>query len=425
MSNERNAGRKSKLNDEQMREVKTRHDAGESVSSLAKEFGISRQALTKKLSELEKPNETKVDYYVDGELVTSFTVNKKSQVLRLINYSLQLSNRPFGFSDNPSYKELQEFLQEYYLREKGVTDRSQFLMVDENRDIILPTEIEGAINEKEKLVFDNKNLIPIFTFSKSDRLINRTDTDGFQMKAITKDRKLFVKSQAIISGVIMKDWAVEVIAYDLCRQLGIPCVRQTACKFVYAGHSFDGVYSDNFEIDGFTFLSFESLLEKNSLSTKEEYYISLNTIDKLKWSAEKLSEYGAINHDEALKYMIDLAVIDCLVGNVDRHTRNFGLFFNSATGQFQIPLIFDNGMGLFENDYFRDNYDSFQQAMNNVYISPYGEDPFEMLMMLDKEFHLKRLYPKLAEITYLNLLSTPFALEYERRMQELCQKLDG
>ena len=120
--------------------------------------------------------------------------------------------------------------------------------------------------------------------------------------------------------------------------------------------------------------------------------------------------------------MIDLAVVDCLVGNVDRHTRNFGLFFNTHSGKYEIPLLFDNGMGLFEHDYYRDRYDSYESAMNNVYVSPYGEDPFDMMIMLDEEFDLKARYPEIENITYPNILSTPFALEYEKRMIGLWQK---
>ena len=120
--------------------------------------------------------------------------------------------------------------------------------------------------------------------------------------------------------------------------------------------------------------------------------------------------------------MLDLAVVDCLVGNVDRHTRNFGLFFNAVTGRYEIPLLFDNGMGLFENDPYRDRYKSFDEAMNTVYVSPYGEDPFDMFRMLDEEFNLERMYPGIRELIYPDLLTTPFALEYERRVKKIWQK---
>ena len=54
--------------------------------------------------------------------------------------------------------------------------------------------------------------------------------------------------------------------------------------------------------------------------------------------------------------MLNLAILDCLVGNCDRHTRNFGVFFNSSKGEFSIAPVFDSGMGLFEHDYYRDKY---------------------------------------------------------------------
>ena len=80
-------------------------------------------------------------------------------------------------------------------------------------------------------------------------------------------------------------------------------------------------------------------------------------------------------------------------------------------------------MGLFEHDYYRDEYKSFDEAMNNVYVAPYGEDPFDFLQELNKQFHLKEVYAT-REITYPNILNTPFALEYERRMQLLWLKFD-
>ena len=93
------------------------------------------------------------------------------------------------------------------------------------------------------------------------------------------------------------------------------------------------------------------------------------------------------------------------------------------TGEYSIPPVFDNGMGLFEHDYYRDEYKTFDEAMNNVYVAPYGEDPFEFLEELNRHFHLKDIYSP-SEINYPDTLHTPFALEYERRMHDLWLKLD-
>jgi len=280
-----------------------------------------------------------------------------------------------------------------------------------------------SLDEVPDISIQDVKEIPVFEIKKGTLIITRTDTDGFQMKAISDDRKHFIKSQAVMSGISMQDWAVEIIASDIAARLSIPCVEQHQCKFAFNNRVWDGVYSQNFEIDGYTFVSFESLIGTRQLSTNDDAFIKMQSIEKLKWCARQISDICGIDYKDAEKYMLDLAVLDCLIGNVDRHTRNFGVFFNSNTGEYSIPLIFDNGMGLFEHDYYRDNYKSFDEALNNVYVAPYGEDPFEFLEKLNRHFHLKKIY-KTDTITYPDILNTPFALEYERRIQELWQKLD-
>ena len=415
MSNERNAGRKPKITDEQLNKIISRHESGESLSALADEFGISRQALHKRIKELQEKPVT-INWVVDDQPVSTITVDVRRQVLTLANYAIQLSKLPFGFNSNPTWQEFARLLEEKYLISVGVDEPGVFLFTDGEKSFN-PSQIS-------ELQIESDDSIPEFSFTKKDILLTRTDTDGFQMKALTSDHRYFVKSQAIMAGIQMQDWAVEIIASDIAKQLGIPCVQQKHCIFAYGGRKFDAVFSANFELDGYTFLSFEFMLEERHLSTKEDFFFKMNAIEKLKWCATKLSEIGNLSYQDTERYMLNLAVLDCLVGNVDRHTRNFGLFYNTFTGQYEIPLIFDNGMGLFEHDYYRDNYRNYEEAMNNVYVSPYGEDPFELLLMLNKEFHIKEAYPGVKGIRYLDNLNTPFALEYERRMCSLWQKLD-
>lgn len=415
MSNERNAGRKPKITDEQLNKIISRHKSGESLSALADEFGISRQALHKRIKEPQERPFT-INWVVDDQPVSTITVDVRHRALVLANYAAQLSKLPFGFNTNPTWQEFLRVLEEKYLQHVGVDEPGVFLLTDGEKTFN-PNKIkELHINKPESL--------PEFAFTKQDILLTRTDTDGFQMKALSGRRVHFVKSQAIMSGLLMRDWAVEIIASDIAKQLNIPCVMQKHCIFAYGGRKFDAVFSDNFELDGYTFLSFESMLEERHLSTKEDFFFKMNAIEKLKWCATKLTEIGNLSYQDTERYMLNLAVLDCLVGNVDRHTRNFGLFYNSSTGKYEIPLVFDNGMGLFEHDYYRDNYRNYEDAMNNVYVSPYGEDPFELLLMLNKEFRLKEVYSGVKDIRYLDILNTPFALEYERRMRSLWQKLD-
>ncbi|MCR4566592.1 MAG: helix-turn-helix domain-containing protein [Pseudobutyrivibrio sp.] len=414
MPNTRNAGRKPTITDEQLHIIKSRYDTGESLSKLAEEYGVTRQALHRRL-QAQNEHPIIINWLEEGEIVTSTEVDFKKRGLVLSNYVVEISKLPFGFNNNPTWNQFIQVLEEKYFKNKGVGQLGTYLLIDGEKRFSIEDITDISIQDADK--------IPTFEFQKKDFIISRTDTDGFQMKALSSDRKLFVKSQAIISGVDMRDWAVEIIAADIAKQLSIPCVGQQHCRFAFNNRVWDGVYSKNFEIDGYTFLSFEALIGTKQLSTKDDSFIKMGSIEKLKWCAKQISDICEVDYTDAERYMLNLAVLDCLVGNVDRHTRNFGVFFNSNTGEYSLPLVFDNGMGLFEHDYYRDNYNSFEEAMNNVYIAPYGEDPFDFLVELNQCFHLKSVY-NVTDIDYLDTLNTPFSKEYERRMRELWQKLD-
>ena len=416
MANTRNAGRKPKLNDEQLDIIIKRYEDGETISSLALEVGVSKQALSKRIKNKRANKEATLDYYIDGKLCTRLSLDFRRHSVRIINYASQLSRRAFGYIENPNWNDLQIFLDNYYEMTVGLNSFDQYIMKDSLGDIDILSD--NTTSDKYAIISEDKKNIPSFYFSKKDKVLNRTDTNGYQLKGITHNRRYFVKSQAIISGLALRDNLVEIIASDICNQLSIPCVQQRQCSFVYEGQSYDGVYSENFELDGYTFISFERLINMQGLSTKDEEFIALDSISKLKWCAKQLSIIGGLECSDTLKYMLDLAIVDCLVGNLDRHTRNFGLFFNVHTGKHEIPLIFDNGMGLFENDFYRDSYNTFDEAMRNVYVAPYGEDPFDMMEMLIEEFDLISIYPTIHELRYPDILSTEYALEYERRMLE-------
>lgn len=229
-----------------------------------------------------------------------------------------------------------------------------------------------------------------FHFTKEDIIDVRSSTDGFQPKFHSADGKYFMKAQAVIGGTVMNDWMVEIIASEFCRMLGIPYILQHACDIVYNGQIWKGVYSDNFEKEGYTFISFERLLNMRMETSKTDEFNRMSTVEKLRWCAGRISTYADLEYDKCEEYMLNLAVLDCLVGNCDRHTKNFGVFFNSREGKFSIAPVFDSGMGLFEHDYYRDNYNSYESAMGNVYVSPYGEDPFEMIDILAETFNLKK-----------------------------------
>ena len=229
-----------------------------------------------------------------------------------------------------------------------------------------------------------------------DNLLNinsRTGSDGYQAKYYSNDRKIFIKTQAYMQGVLMKDWLVEIDASKMCEKLNINCVKQYHCKVRKGKDTLDAVESANFELDGLEFISFESFIGHfEHRATSDSYFIKMSSIEKLQYCAGVLSRYSNIDIRLTTKYMLDLAIIDIIVGNIDRHTKNFGIFWNTNTSKFQIAKIFDNGMGFFENDYYRDMYTSIQDRLRNTYVAPYGEDPFDMLCILKKYFDLNNIY---------------------------------
>lgn len=261
-----------------------------------------------------------------------------------------------------------------------------------------------------------------FTFDKKSLISLRASTGGYQMKFFTEDRKYFVKAQAIISGTVMEDWLVEVIASKTAKQLDILCVEQTACKIIYLGHEYKGVFSKNFELEGKSFKSFENLLNENYLSTNSDKFIKLTSSEKLDWCALQLSRLCGIEYARSLKYMLDLAVLDCLVGNIDRHTRNFGIFYNNVTSAYELPLIFDSGMGLFENDYYKDSYKSYDEAMRSCYIALYGEDPFDMVDILEKNYSISGIYD-FSKLVPPQQMPNKFAEEYIKKIYEKVKNL--
>ena len=418
-SNPRGAGRKPKLSAEQLEELKKRHKNGEKISSLAAEYNISRQTAYQQLKKEETVREIQIDCFENDELVSVIHADPYRLTVRVRNYTDRLSMAPFGWNENPDWNDFEELLEKKYLEQRMSPNLPSpyisLLCEDAPRSAI---SLDMLDDHKSFRIRSESGKLT-FSFRRKDILYTRTDTDGFQMKALSHDRRWFVKSQAVFAEKKMDDWMVEAIASDLCRQLAIPHVEQIPCRICYEGRPYMGVCSRNFELDGYSFVSFERLLERQGKSSRDEEFIHLGPAEKLKWCAGQLAKAGHLPLESTLRYMLDMALIDCLVGNTDRHTRNFGLFYSAHQAAYTIPLIFDNGMGLFENDYYKDTYAGFEEAMRTVYVEPYGEDPFDLLRLLIREFDLFKVYPQLHNITYADFPVSAFAKMYQKKILEL------
>ena len=235
--------------------------------------------------------------------------------------------------------------------------------------------------------------IKTYDIKDLERINSRTGSEGYQAKYYADNRKHFIKTQASLSGVLMNDWQVEIIASKLCKLLNIYSVEQHHCKVRNNNRILDAVVSNNFEQEYKELISFETLINKfDGSSTNESKFIKMSSFEKLNYCASMIAKITNINIKYTFKYMLDLAIIDILVGNVDRHTRNFGVFWDSFHCKYTIARVFDNGMGLFENDYYRDSYKCLDDRMRSTYVAPYGEDPFDMLEILKKNININKIY---------------------------------
>lgn len=135
--NERGAGRKQAFTAEQILRIKKRHDAGETVTALAKEYGVSRQTLSSYLNQKERDSEQiylttrkwaelnskfrgidtteyqmRMDYMCKDELCTTILIDFGNQRIAVQNETEDLLHRAFGIKAKPTWEDFEEFLEE-------------------------------------------------------------------------------------------------------------------------------------------------------------------------------------------------------------------------------------------------------------------------------------------------------------------------
>lgn len=225
-----------------------------------------------------------------------------------------------------------------------------------------------------------------FIVDEKDSLVVRSSTDGYQPKFLVDNKKKFVKVQCQLGNTLRDDWRVEDIASRICRQLNIYAIQQTPCNIdiISKGRTFKRlrVVSDNFEAKGYKFISFNKLLDTYIKNNSIQSFNKMNTQDKIKFIVFVINKCTNININSVLYYIFNMITVDLLVLNQDRHFKNFGIFYNNINNTYTIAMLFDFGMGLFENDIVYDELESLADCLRYSYIAPFGEDPFDMLNIL-------------------------------------------
>lgn len=268
------------------------------------------------------------------------------------------------------------------------------------------------------------------TFKMSDLNLcrRRTGTQGYQPKYLTKDGQYFIKEQAVISGQLREDWIVELFACKVAKVLGIgdKLVQQLPCIIDYGDYKRYGVYSNNFEKDGYRFISLTSLLYIRRDTIEAYNFGYLSAPDKVKCLQTVLSNHSNIPLRDCREYIMNLAVLDILTGNSDRHMKNLGCFMTRA-GFFIPALIFDNGLGLGEFVSDKRYCKALADFERESYVSPYGEDPIVLLQQLHQTFGvgnlLKKKLPELRKLQNAKMPNNIFARQYYKKVLDTIERL--
>lgn len=134
--NERGAGRKPAISSEKLEELKQRHEAGETVTTLAKELGVSRQTLSGYLNKKEETERAiyrtlqawaklnrkfrsvevseytmRMDFMCQDECCTVILVNFKDRKIAVQNETDDVLHRAFGVKVRPTWEDFEEFLE--------------------------------------------------------------------------------------------------------------------------------------------------------------------------------------------------------------------------------------------------------------------------------------------------------------------------
>lgn len=137
-NNVRNAGRKKALTTEQIAEINKKREDGRSVSSLALEYGVSRQTMTSYIKGSEsldrickyyteyvrwaKANRDfenldfnaytmRMDYMDENGLCTSIMIDMTNKKVKIKNATDDIFHRAFGIILNPDWNDYEEFLE--------------------------------------------------------------------------------------------------------------------------------------------------------------------------------------------------------------------------------------------------------------------------------------------------------------------------
>lgn len=184
----------------------------------------------------------------------------------------------------------------------------------------------------------------------------------------------FIKTSSINNNDIkprfMYESYSEVIASELCKDLGIRSINYKPCKLIIDDCNITvGCYCDSFLSKDEVYLSIGSLMDRGLVQLP----IGVTAYDKLK---------KTINNKGFSETLDNCILLDYVILNCDRHYGNFGIV-RSNKGKIRSAPVFDSGDSLFGSKFIEDVTYSNEMA-EYVTARPFSHDFDIQLSLVNK-----------------------------------------
>ena len=112
LNNNRNAGRKKKLNKKDVADIRTLLNGGISVADIARRYNTTRQTIYKQLKEPCDKSTMQIRYMFKSRICTIIDVDFLNETIDIVNLTEDILHRAFGTITQPTWKQFEEFLAE-------------------------------------------------------------------------------------------------------------------------------------------------------------------------------------------------------------------------------------------------------------------------------------------------------------------------
>ncbi len=260
--------------------------------------------------------------------------------------------------------------------------------------------------------------VRVFKISDLVSLQLSSASNGNQRKWYLRDEQLYIKEALYFQEKYWKDYLVEIIAYELSKQINcdsIEVVAQSRCIIDYDTKLVNGVYSKDFAKANNGRVVPLLLLDRSLITL--DTYADVDT----RWQLVLDSVRDKTGLD-LTEYLIIMSILDYLVGNENRHLNNLSVL--ATTNGFKLAPLSDFGLGLFEHNRVYEHC-SFMECIEQMKSKPFSTNNQDVMDYVDKRYGLAKYIPKEIDLSCCEIPSAKAGSYLRNRCMHLGVELKG